>query len=219
MRKLDLVLNVHATREKFLDRFKAKNADGTWKESVLDVTAEMLPLSAEERAHIGAALVRHVQELVAEAAARRHHRAPGHDPGDRAREPGRSRGRRTPRRLLLDERLRQACSSRRCISPAQVTVILFTPDIPFSDHVPANFAGSAEAEPIFTVRHRSRGPGEIQVKPDEEFCEVVQPLVPAATASARTRRAARGRPGRRRASPCRSRCPCRRSRGSRRRSA
>ena len=29
MRKLDLVLNTAATREKFYDRFKAKNADGS----------------------------------------------------------------------------------------------------------------------------------------------------------------------------------------------
>ena len=32
--------------------------------------------------------------------------------------------------------------------------------------------------PIFTVRHASRGPGEILVKPVEAFCEVVQPLIP-----------------------------------------
>ena len=177
MRKLDLVLNAQATREKFLDRFKAKNPDGKWKEAVLDVTAEMLPLNAEERNHIARdwfdpykswwpkqqpvdIIVRlgmiQAIELVSQAGA------------DGA-------GRRVDCYWMngVDK-----VSLTACISPAQVTVILFTPGIPFSDHIPANFAGSAEAEPIYTVRHRSRGPGELQVKPDEEFCEIVQPLVP-----------------------------------------
>ena len=177
MRKLDLVLNVHATREKFLDRFKAKNADGSWKETVLDITTEMLPLSAEERAHIGLhwfdgykswwptqqpvdIVVRlgmiQAIELVKQAGAE-------------------GAGRRVDCYWMngFDQ-----VHLTSMISPAQVTVILFTPGIPFSDHIPANFAGSAEAEPIYTVRHRSRGPGELQVKPDEEYCEVVQPLVP-----------------------------------------
>jgi len=177
MRKLDLVLNVHATREKFLDRFKAKNADGTWKETVLDIITEMLPLDAEERAHVKPdffdpykswwptqqpvdIVVRlgmiQAIELVSQAGAE-------------------GAGRRIDCYWMNGfEHVHLTC----CLSPAQVTVILFTPGIPFSDHIPASFAGSAEAEPIYTVRHRSRGPGELQVKPDEEFCEVVQPLVP-----------------------------------------
>ena len=36
--------------------------------------------------------------------------------------------------------------------------------------------GATEREPIYTVRHRSRGPGEHQLRLDEEFCEFVQPL-------------------------------------------
>jgi hypothetical protein len=177
MRKLDLVLNARATREKFLDRFKAKNADGTWKESVLDVTAEMLPLSAQERAHIGLHWFDAYKSWW-----------PKHQPVDvivrlgmiQAIElvslAGAEGGERRLDCYWMNGFHQVQLTS--LVSPAQVTVILFTPEIPFSDHVPANFEGSAEREPIFTARHRSRGPGEIQVKPDEEFCEVVQPLVP-----------------------------------------
>ncbi len=177
MRKLDLVLNANATREKFLDRFKAKKPDGTWKETVLDVTAEMLPLDAEERNHIARhwfdpylswwpkqqpvdIIVRlgviQAIELV---------KYPGADVRGRTMDCYWVGGAEDVRITAL-------------LSPAQVTVMLFTPEIPFSDRLAANFAGTAETEPIFTVRHASRGPGEIQVKPIEEFCEVVQPLVP-----------------------------------------
>jgi hypothetical protein len=177
MRKLDLTLNVHGTREKFLDRFKAKNADGTWTETVLDITMEMLPLDGDERQHIA----RHWFDP---------YRSwwPKQQPVDiivrlgmiqaieLADQPGPD-GR--PRRIdcywmngVEDVRL------TACVSPAQVTVILFTPAIPFSDHLPENFAGSTEREPIYTVRHRSRGPGEHLVSLDQEFCEMVQPLVP-----------------------------------------
>lgn len=177
MRKLDLVLNTKATREKFLDRFKAKDADGKWKESVLDITTEMLPLGVEERKHIARHWFDAYQSWW-----------PKQQPVDiivrlgmiqaieLVNQPGADvRGR------LMDCYWMNGFDHvhlTACLSPAQVTVILFTPGIPFSDRIPANFAGSAEAEPIYTVRHRSRGPGELQVKPDEEFCEVVQPLVP-----------------------------------------
>ena len=177
MRKLDLVLNTAATREKFYDRFKAKNADGSWREKVLDVSAEMMPLDAEEKGHIARhwfdpyfswwpkqqpvdIIVRlgvmQVIELV---------KSPGAD----------VRGRTVDCYWLngVDEVRLTAL-----LSPTQVTAILFTPEIPFSDRIPANFAASAEPEPIFTVRHASRGPGEILVKPVEAFCEVVQPLIP-----------------------------------------
>lgn len=177
MRKLDLVLNTAATREKFYDRFKAKNADGTWREKVLDVAADMMPLDAEERAHIGRhwfdsyqswwpkqqpvdIIVRlgvmQIVELV---------KSPGGDVRGRTVDCYWVNG-------VDDVRL------TALLSPTQVTGILFTPEIPFSDRIPANFAASAEPEPIFTVRHASRGPGEILVKPVEAFCEVVQPLIP-----------------------------------------
>ncbi len=177
MRKLDITLNVLATREKFLDRFKAKNPDGKWKESVLDITTEMLPLNADERNHVARHWFDPYQSWW-----------PKQQPVDiivrlgmiqaigLLSQPGADiRGRRIDcywMNGVEDVRL------TACISPAQVTVILFTPAIPFSDHLPENFAGSAEAEPIYTVRHSSRGPGELQVSPDVEFCEMVQPLVP-----------------------------------------
>jgi hypothetical protein len=177
MRKLDLVLNARATREKFLDRFSAKNADGTWKETVLDVTAEMLPLGPEERAHIGLHWFDAYKSWW-----------PKHQPVDvivrlgmiqaieLVTSPGaESGGRRVDCYWLNGIDGVQLTS---LLSPSQVTVILMTPEIPFSDHIPANFVGSAEREPIFTARHRSRGPGELQVRPDEDYCEVVQPLVP-----------------------------------------
>lgn len=177
MRKLDLVLNVHATREKFLDRFKAKNADGKWKESVLDITTEMLPLGAEERAHIGQhwfdaykswwPIQQPVDIIV---------RLGMIQAIELVKMPGAEGAGRKVDCYWMNGFEQVHLTS--LVSPAQVTVILFTPGIPFSDHIPANFAGSAEAEPIYTVRHRSRGPGELQVKPDEEFCETVQPLVP-----------------------------------------
>lgn len=178
MRKLDLVLNARATREKFLDRFKAKNADGTWKESVLDITTEMLPLGAQERSHIGLHWFDAYKSWW-----------PRQQPVDIVVRLGMIQA-----IELVSLAGAEGAGGRKVdcywmkgfdhvhltslVSPAQVTVILFTPGIPFSDHIPATFEGSAEREPIFTVRHRSRGPGELQVKPDEEFCEVVQPLVP-----------------------------------------
>ncbi len=178
MRKLDLVMNARATREKFRDRYGAKNADGSWKESVLDVTTDMLPLDAEERAHIE----RHWFDA---------YRSwwPKHQPVDAivrhgmlqaidlVTSPGAadSGGRRVDCYWLNGhDGVQLTC----LLSPSQVTVILMTPEIPFSDHIPANFEGTAEREPIFTTRHASRGPGEIEVKPAEDFCETVQPLVP-----------------------------------------
>ena len=177
MRKLDILLNASATREKFLDRFRAKNSDGTWKEAVLDVAADMMPLGAEERSHIAAHWFSPFQSWW-----------PKQQPVDiivrlgviqaieLVKYPGADvRGR------LMDCYWVSGADDVRItalLSPAQVTVVLFTPEIPFSDRIPANFGGSAEAEPIFTVRHASRGPGELVVKPVEEFCEVVQPLVP-----------------------------------------
>lgn len=177
MRKLDLTLNVHGTREKLLDRFKAKNLDGKWTESILDICAEMLPLDAAEREHIA----RHWFDS---------YRSwwPKQQPVDiilrlgtiqaieLANRPGPD-GR--PRRIdcywmngVDDVRV------TACVSPAQVTVIVFTPPIPLSDRLLENYTGAIDTEPIYTVRHRSRGPGERQVSLDEEFCEFVQPLVP-----------------------------------------
>ena len=56
---------------------------------------------------------------------------------------------------------------------AAVTVLVFTPFAPVPDQMPGTY--TAGLEQIYTVRHKSLGPGE-KLLVDDDFCEVVQAL-------------------------------------------
>lgn len=175
MRKLDLALNDAAKREQFLQRLGAKQPDGSWSEAVLDVAAELMGLSQFEQDHVA----RHWFDPLKSW-------WPRHQPIDilvrlgliqlieLANEPGpdgRTRSVDCYWIAGLD-----AVQLSALVSATQVTGILFTPARPLSERVPTDYTGATEREPIYTVRHRSRGPGEHQLRLDEEFCEFVQPL-------------------------------------------
>jgi hypothetical protein len=175
MRKLDLALNDAAKRAQFLQRLSSKRGDGGWTEPVLDVATELMGLTPVEQDHVQ----RHWFDPLKSW-------WPRHQPIESivrlgliqlielANEPG-ADGR--PRSVdcywIAGIDLVQLSA---LVSPTQVTGILFTPARPLSDRIAADYAGATEREPIYTVRHRSRGPGEHQLRLDEEFCEFVQPL-------------------------------------------
>jgi hypothetical protein len=175
MRKLDFALNDPAKREAFRARLAAKRADGSWNEGVLDVATEIMGLSTFEQDHVA----RHWFDPLKSW-------WPRHQPIDivvrlgviqlvelaTERGPdGRSRS--VDCYWIAGVDLVQVSA---LVSPTQVTGILMTPGRPLSDRIVEDYAGATEREPIYTVRHRSRGPGEQQFRLDEAFCEFVQPL-------------------------------------------
>ena len=175
MSKLDLALNDLTKRGEFLTRLSKKNQDGTWAEGVLEISTDIMGLSPLEQEHVAShwfdplkswwkryqpidIVVRlGVMQLIELA------NQPGADGRPRSVDCYWIAGLETVQLSAL-------------VSPTQVTGILITPSRPLSDRLPDAYAGADELEPIYTVRHRSRGPGEHQLRLDEEFCEFVQPI-------------------------------------------
>jgi hypothetical protein len=175
MRKLDLALNDPVRREQFRSRLAERRPDGTWAESVLEVATELMGLSSFEQDHVQ----RHWFDPFKSW-------WPLHQPIDIVVRLGVIQLIELANERGPDGRTRNvdcywiagvdAVQLSALVSPTQVTGILMTPGRPLSDRIPGDFAGATEREPIYTVRHRSRGPGEHQLRLDEEFCEFVQPL-------------------------------------------
>jgi hypothetical protein len=175
MRKLDLALNDPGRREQFLARLSAKRGDGSWSEGVLEVATELMGLSGFEQDHVQ----RHWFDSLKSW-------WPLHQPIDIVVRLGLIQLIGLANEKGPDGRARNVdcywiagvdtVQLSALVSATQVTGILMTPSRPFSARIPAEYAGATEREPIFTVRHRSRGPGEYQIRLDEEFCEFVQPL-------------------------------------------
>jgi hypothetical protein len=174
MRKLDALLNDNTKRGQFLNRIKAKKADGSWKEDLVDVGADMLPLTQKEAKHLRDHWFAEYESWW-----------PKQQPADIVMRLGLIQaiglGTRTATALRFD--VNWVCGIpdvqlTSCVSPGQVTVLILTPIAPVSDQMPEDFEGATQKEEIYTVRHRSRGPGEFQTQPDEQFCEFVQPLIP-----------------------------------------
>ncbi|HXZ86241.1 MAG TPA: hypothetical protein VEI82_12205 [Myxococcota bacterium] len=172
--KLDQLLNDPTRRTQLLNRIRAKNAQGQWSEELLDVGAQMLPLTPGEKQHIQEHWFDEYGSWW-----------PSEQPVDIIIRLGLIQAiglaTRTPQTLRFD--CYWVCGVEHvelvsCLSPGQITILFFTPNAPVSDQLPEDFAHSTQREEIYTVRHRSRGPGEYQVQPDEEFCEFVQPLIP-----------------------------------------
>jgi len=172
--KLDQLLNDPARRTQFSSRIRAKDSHGQWSEELLDVGAAMLPLTPAEK--------RHIQEHWFDEYGSWW---PADQPVDIVIRLGLIQAiglaTRTPQALRFD--CYWVCGVEHvelvsCVSAGQITILFLTPNAPLSDQLPEDFAHATQREEIYTVRHRSRGPGECQVQPDEEFCEFVQPLVP-----------------------------------------
>jgi hypothetical protein len=173
LRKLDQVLNDAQKRAQFLARIRAKRPDGSWNEELVEVASNMLPLTPAEKKH----LVGHWFDEYGGW-------WPRQQPTDIVLRLGLIQAiglaTRTPPAARFD--CYWVCGVDAfelvsCVAPGQVTLLIFTPNAPVSDQLPEDFAHSTQREEIYTVRHRSRGPGEFQVQPDEEFCEFVQPLI------------------------------------------
>ena len=170
-KKLDDLLANSTKRATFLQRLSKKKPNGKWDEEFVDVLASMLGLSANEKKHI------------------EDHWFGEYDGWWPRQQPADIIG-----RLGLIQAIGLAPGNKKIdcywvcgaddfqfvslVSDPQVTVLVFTPYAPASDRMPEDYENSTEVEPIYTVRHRSRGPGENQVQPDQEFCEFVQPRVP-----------------------------------------
>lgn len=169
-KRLDHLLADSTKRKKFLQRLGKKKPNGKWNEEVVDILAAMLPLSAKEAKHIEDDWFGEYDGWW-----------PRQQPAD------------IICRLGMIQAIGLAANNKKMdcywvcgipdfqftslVSDKQVTVLVFTPDVPVSDRMPEDYEGSTELDPIFTVRHRSRGPGEKEVKPDAEWCEFVQPRV------------------------------------------
>jgi hypothetical protein len=175
MRKLDLALNDTAKREQFRSRLAEKRGDGSWNEGVLEIAADVMGLSSVEQDHVQ----RHWFDPLKSW-------WPRHQPIDVVVRLGVIQLIELANERGPDGRTRSVdcywitgvdtVQLSALVSATQVTGILITPSRPFSDRVAEDYVGATEREPIYTVRHRSRGPGEHQIRLDEEFCEFVQPL-------------------------------------------
>ena len=168
-KRLDTLLANPANRATFLQRISAKQPNGKWSEDLVDVLASMLPLSAKEKKHIeddwfGEYDGWWPRQQPAEIICRL----------GMIQAIGLANGKKMDTYWVCGVSDFQFTS---LVSDQQLTVLVFTPTVPASDQMPEDFDGSTDTDPIFTVRHRSRGPGEIQVQPDQEFCEFVQPRV------------------------------------------
>jgi hypothetical protein len=171
--KLDALLADPAKRQTFLTRISKKKPNGKWDEELLDAVAAMLPLSNAEKDHI-----------------EEHWFGTGYE----AWWP-----RLQPAQIICRLGLIQAIQLAAKTNPAApiatywvcgvndfqlvslvapsgaVTVLIFTPVSPVPDQMPGAF--TAGLEEIYTVRHKSLGPGE-KLLVDDDFCEVVQAYVP-----------------------------------------
>lgn len=175
LRKLDLLLNTPGRRAQFLQRISAKTTgtNPVWQEKLIDVAANMLPLTDDERKHLE-------KHWFGE-----YGWWPKQQPIDIVLRLGliQAIGLATPpvgNPALMD--CYWICEVpdvqlTSLVAPGVVTVLIFTPGVPHSDRMPEDYAGVTDKDEIYTVRHRSRGPGEHQVQPDQEYCEFVQPLV------------------------------------------
>jgi len=172
--KLDGLLNDTTRRTTFLNRIKAKDAQGKWSEELIDVAANMLPLTQQEK--------KHVQEHWFDEYGSWW---PKEQPVDIVIRLGliQAIGLATRTSATLRFDTYWICGVEHvelvsCCSQGQLTLLFLSPTSPTSDQLPEDFAHSTQREEIYVVRHRSRGPGEYQVQPDEEWCEYVQPLIP-----------------------------------------
>jgi len=173
LRKLDEVLNDAARRAQFLARIRAKKPDGSWSEGLVEVAASALPLTPAERTHLA-------EDWFDECGSW----WPRFQPTDVVLRLGLIQAIGLATRSAPAARLDcywvcgvEAFELVSCVAPTQVTVLIFTPSAPVSERLRRDFTHSAQRVEIYTVRRRSRGPGEFQVQADEEFCEFVQPLI------------------------------------------
>jgi hypothetical protein len=163
-------------RERFLTGISAKDATNKWKHSLVEVAKAVLPLRPQDEAH----LKNHWFNVYS-----------GWWPTQQ------------PIEIVLRHGLIQAItlagdgkdSFNKKVTPMscywvcgvpqfqvislctkkQVTVQIMTPEPPVSDRIPHDYVNTPNLEDIFTVRHRSRGPGEVQVSLDEDYVEFVRP--------------------------------------------
>jgi hypothetical protein len=62
-----------------------------------------------------------------------------------------------------------------CVGRGQLTLIVLTPGVPITDRLPESYDDFKTVDPIYTARPTKRGPGEVEVKLDEDDIEFVQP--------------------------------------------
>jgi hypothetical protein len=176
--KLDAAVNDTALggrREQLLKRLRARNPDGSWMETLTVIGQSVLSLIPKEVRHLsdhwfntgsGWWLPHQPIEILV-----RHGLIQGIELANKPDAAGK------PRRMDCY----WVCglphvNVTSCVSPTQVTWLLMTPGPPTSDRIPEDYAGITQREEIYTARHRGRGPGEYQVKLDEDYVEFVQPL-------------------------------------------
>ncbi len=170
--KLDALLADSAKRATFLTRISKKKPNGKWDEEFLDVFAAMLNLSSAEKDHID-----------------EHWFGTGYEAWWPKLQPGQ-----IICRLGLIQAIGLAAQTTPAakmdiywvcgvndfqfatmVGPGQVTGIVFTPFAPVSDQMPGTYTGNLEQ--IYTVRHKSLGPGE-KFLGEDDFCEMAQLYVP-----------------------------------------
>ena len=168
-KRLDDLLANSAKRATFLQRLGAKKPNGKWNEDVVDILADMLPLSAKEKKHIEEDWFGEYDTWW-----------PRQQPADiicrlgMIQAIGLAAGKKIDTYWVCGV---NDFTFSSLVSDQQVTVLVLTPFAPVSDQMPEDFEGSTDLDPIFTVRHKSLGPGEKQVQADQDFCEFVQPKV------------------------------------------
>jgi hypothetical protein len=166
--KIDKLLADATKRASFLARISKKKPNGKWDEDFLDVLADMLPLGTPDKDHI-----------------EEHWFGAGYEAWWPRLQPAD-----IICRLGLIQAIGLAAGGKMdiywvcgandfqfstLVGPGQVTMLVFTPFAPVPDQMPGTFTNTLEQ--IYTVRHKSLGPGE-KLLAEEEFCESVQLYVP-----------------------------------------
>ena len=170
---LDGVLNNSASRQQMLNRITARTGN-SWTEEFIDVFAAMLNLSQPQKDHINehwfgssydeawwprALPVDIICRLGLAAAIRLANQA---NPN-----------------LKMDTYWVCGVDDVQLVSlvgPGVLTLLMFTPYAPASDLMPGQY--TANREQIYTVRHKSMGPGELPFANDVEWVEFAQALAP-----------------------------------------
>lgn len=167
--KLDAVLADPTKRQQLLNRLSRKKPNGKWDEEFLDVFAGMLNLSSAEKDHI-----------------EEHWFGTGYEawwprlqPADIVCRLGliQSIGLAAKTTPAAKMDVYWVCGVddfvvTSLVGPGQVTLLVFTPFSPTPEQMPGHYTN--QLEEIYSVRHKSLGPGEFQVQPDEDYCEFVQ---------------------------------------------
>jgi hypothetical protein len=160
-------------RERFLTGISAKDATNKWKHTLVEVAKPLLPLREQDVEHLEKHWFGHygwwptqqpVEIVLRHGLIQAINLAGTSSDGDHQK----------------DISCYWVCGVSdfqviSLVTDVQVTVQILTPAPPISDRIPDDFADMKNLEDIYTVRHRSRGPGEVQVSLDEDFVEFVRP--------------------------------------------